>query len=158
MSGLPSSAAGYPDVEDGSLHSVPLLCQAVPPGPARDAAMTWLSGASGGDAQARTRNEAGSVLVLVDVAAAVDDPPAAAALVLPHEDGAELTVLHAPGPQKAELTRRLLAEVCDALRHGEVTRLVVATANRRLPSPTLLAEAGFRPSTEEGGDWLELHL
>ncbi len=156
---MPSSAAGYPDVEDGSLHSVPLLCQTVPPGPARDEVVAWLSGASGGDAPAEARYEAGSVLALVDVAATAGDPPAAAALVRPRGDGAmELVVLHAPGPQQAGLTRRLLAEVGDALRHGEVTRLVVAPTNRDVPPAGLLAEAGFRLSAGERDGWLELRL
>ena len=160
MSGLPSSAAGRPDAEDGNLHSVPLLCQALPPGPARDAAVRLLSGTGGSAAQITTRCQAGAVYALVDVAAEPGDPPPAAALVVAHRDGGmELSDLVAPGPQESDLTGRLLAELCDALRHSEVPRLVVATPTTTVPAIGLLEQAGFRPAgVEQGADWFELRL
>ena len=65
----------------------------------------------------------------------------------------------APGPNGSDLTVRLLAELCDALRHGDVTRLVVATPRSTVPPLDLLEQAGFRPAAvEQGAGWFELHL
>jgi hypothetical protein len=148
------------DVEGGNLHSVPLLCQALPPGPARDAAVRLLSGADGNAAELTIRCQAGAVYALVDVAAEPGDPPPAAALIVAHRDGAmELSDLVAPGPQESDLTGRLLAELCDALRHSEVPRLVVATPTTSVPAIGLLEQAGFRPAgAEQGVDLFELRL
>ena len=159
MSGLPSSAAGRPDAEDGSLHPVPLLCQALSPGPGRDAAVRLLTGAGGNAAQIALRCQTGAVYALVDVAAEPGELPPAAAVIVAHGDGGmELSDLIAPGADESDLTRRLLAELCDALRHGEVLRLVVATPQSRVPID-LLEQAGFRPlADEDGGDWFELRL
>ena len=160
MSGLPSSAAGRPEAEDGSLRSVPLLCQALSPGPARDAAVRLLSGRGGSAAQITTRGQAGAVYALVDVAAEPGDPPPAAAVLVAHGDGGmELSGLIAPGPNGSDLTLRLLAELCDALRHSDVRRLVVGTPGTTIPTVELLEQAGFRPAAvEQGGDWFELRL
>lgn len=144
VSGLPSSVAGHPEAEDGSLHSVPLLCQALPPGPARDAAVRLLSGTG--------RGAVGAIYALVDVAAEPGDPPPAAAVILANGDGdVELSDLVAPGPQGPDLAGRLLADVCDALRHSDVARLVVDTASPTVPPIEILERAGFRPVAVEHG-------
>lgn len=148
------------DAEGGNLHSEPLLCHALPPGLARDAAVRLLSGAGGSAAQTATRCQTGAVYALVDVAAEPGDPPPAAALVVSHPDGGmELSDLVAPGPQESDLTGRLLAELCDALRHSEVPRLVVAAPKATVPSIGLLEKAGFRRvEVDQGADWFELRL
>lgn len=160
MSGLPSSAAGRPDVADGSLRPVPLLCQALSPGEARDAAVRLLSGAGGDAAQIAARCRTGAVYALVDVAAEPGDLPRAAAVIVAHGDGGmELSDLIAPGPDESDLTGRLLAELCDALRHSDVPRMVVDTPKATVPSIDLLERAGFRPgAVEHGADWFELRL
>ncbi len=161
MSGLPSSAAGHPDAADGSPRTVPLLCQALSAGPARDAAVRLLTGANGHAADIATRCQTGAVYALVDVAAEPDELPPAAAVIVAHgEGGMELSDLIAPGPDESDLTRRLLAELCDALRRGEVQRLVVATSRSTVPPIDLLEQAGFRPAAVEdgAGGWFELRL
>lgn len=162
VSGLPSSAAGHPDTEDGSPRAVPLLCQALSPGPARDAAIRLLAGTGDSAAQITSRCQAGAVYALVDVGADPGDPPPAAAVIVAHRDGGmELSDLVAPGPQGSDLTARLLAEMCDALRHIEVSRLVVATGATTVPPVPLLEQAGFRPAgvgVEPGAGWFELRL
>jgi hypothetical protein len=156
---LPSSAAGHPDTEDGSPRAVPLLCQALSPGPARDAAVRLLAGTGDSAAQITSRCQAGAVYALVDVGAEPGDPPPAAAVIVAHRDGMELSDLVAPGPQGSDLTGRLLAELCDALRHIEVSRLLVATRTTTVPPVRLLEKAGFRPAgVEQGADWFELRL
>ena len=160
MSGLPSSAAGSPEAEDGSLRSVPLLCQALPPGPVLDAAVRLLSGRDGTAAQVTTRCRAGVVYALVDVAGEPGDPPPAAAVLVAHGDGGmELSDLIAPGPDGSDLTVRLLAELCDALRRSDVRRFVVDTPGTTVPAIELLEQAGFGPAAVGNGrDWFELHL
>ena len=160
MSGLPSSAAGRPEAEDGSLRSVPLLCQALAPGPARDAAVLLLSGGGGSAAQIRTRCQAGAVYALVDVAAEPGDPPPAAAVLVAHGDGGmELSDLIAPGPNESDLTVRLLAELCDALRRSDVRRLVVDTPGPRFRPSSSWSRPAFGPAAVENGrDWFELRL
>ena len=160
MSGLPSSAAGRPEAEDGSLRSLPLLCQALSPGPVRDAAIRLLSGRDGSAAKITTRCQTGAVYALVDVAAEPGDPPPAAAVLVAHGDGGmELSDLVAPGPNGSDLTVRLLAGLCDALRYSDVPRLVVDTPRTTVPAIELLEQAGFRPAAVEmDGDWFELRL
>lgn len=141
MSGLPFSVDGAPEVEDGNLHAVPLLCQAPRSGPALDAAVALLAGAG-----CCPPPDGATVFALVDVAAEAGAPPAAAAAVIPRGEGeVELSALVAPAPQAMALSRRLLADVGDALRHGDTARLVVAAGS---PGPTppaqILLEAGFR--------------
>ncbi|MEA2827905.1 MAG: hypothetical protein QOG43_2344 [Actinomycetota bacterium] len=97
---------------------------------------------------------------LVDVAAEPGVPPPAAAVILAHGDGGmELSDLVASGPDESDLTGRLLAGLCDALRHGDVPRLVVDAPKPTVPSIGRLEEAGFRPAANgQGPDWFELRL
>jgi hypothetical protein len=81
-------------------------------------------------------------------------------VIVVHRDGGmELSDLVAPGPNQSDLTGRLLAELCDALRHSEVPRLVVAAPRPSVPAVAVLERAGFRPAPIEcGAGWFELRL
>jgi hypothetical protein len=100
------------------------------------------------------------VYALVDVGADPGDPPPAAAVIVTDGDGGvELSDLVAPGPDESDLTARLLAGLCDALRHSDASRLVVDAPKPTVPSIGLLEEAGFHPAAiEQGAGWFELRL
>ncbi|MEA2842667.1 MAG: hypothetical protein QOJ69_338 [Actinomycetota bacterium] len=153
MSGLPSPADGGSDSEDGNPRSFPLLFQQLAAGPVRDAAVTQLASSSRDEAVVRAWCEAGDVCALVDVGAGDETPPPAAAVVVPRGGGTmELALLVTPGSQGSDLARRMLAQLCDALRRREVRRLTAAATNVEIPLMAALQDAGFRfESVERDG-------
>ena len=145
MSGLPSSALGGSNAEDGNLRSVPLLFQPLASGPVRESAVTLLCGRRERDV-VRSWCATGDVYALVDVGAGEDAPLPAAAVVVPRgEDTMELALLVAPGPDGLNVAGRMLAQLCDSLRrNSDVARVVAAATNVEMPLMTALQEAGFR--------------
>ncbi|MEA2705048.1 MAG: hypothetical protein QOD63_2993 [Actinomycetota bacterium] len=64
----------------------------------------------------------------------------------------ELALLVTPGSQGSDLARRMLAQLCDALRRREVRRLTAAATNVEIPLMAALQDAGFRfESVERDG-------
>lgn len=108
----------------------------------------------------------GEVYALVDVATTADpEPKAAAVIIRPSDRTAHIPVVVALGPRCARLRRRLLGDLCDALRRTDTLQVSVAAARTDPSLLRLLQQSGFAFVVEHNGDvltpdvvWLNLTL